>query len=110
MLVIAALLLVVLAASVHGLRTAGAGPRWPYVVATTISGGAAASIAIATVVALLAGRDTWNGWVSGSRSSQTTTLWLGLVVGAGLLATCCALLILGAVLRARARLNSERAR
>jgi hypothetical protein len=39
MIVIAAVLLVVLGASVLGLRTAGGGPRWPFLVASTLSGG-----------------------------------------------------------------------
>ncbi len=65
MLVIAALFLVVLGASVLGLRTAGGGP------------------------------------VSGSQSSETVTLWVVLIVGPVLLATCLALLIVGAVLRTR---------
>ena len=96
MLVIAALFLVVLGASVLGLRTAGGGPRWPLLVASMLSGGA---LVMATVIALTAGRDTWNSWVSGSLSSETVTLWVVLIVGPVLLATCLALLIVGAVLR-----------
>ena len=101
MLVIAALFLVVLGASVLGLRTAGAGPRWPFLVASTLSGGALLALVMATVIALTAGRDTWNSWVSGSPSSETVTLWVVLIVGPVLLATCLALLIVGAVLRTR---------
>ena len=101
MLVIAALFLVVLGASVLGLRTAGGGPRWPFLVASTLSGGALLALVMATVIALTAGRDTWNGWVSGSQSSETVTLWVVLIVGPVLLATCLALLIVGAVLRTR---------
>ena len=101
MLVIAALFLVVLGASVLGLRTAGAGPRWPFLVAATLSGGALLALVMATVIALTAGRDTWNSWVSGSPSSETVTLWVVLIVGPVLLATCLALLIVGAVLRTR---------
>ena len=101
MLLIAAILLVVLAVSVQGLRTSGRGARWPFLIASVLSGGAVLAVLIAMGVALIAGRDTWNSWVSGSRSSETVTLWLLLVVGPTLLATCCALLIIGAVLRAR---------
>ena len=39
MLGMAAFLLVVFGASGHGLRTAGGGPRWPFLVASTFSGG-----------------------------------------------------------------------
>ena len=98
----AAVLLVVLGAAVHGLRTGG-GPRWPFLVAAALSGGAVLALVFATVVALTAGRDTWNSWVSGSHTSETVTLWLLLVVGPLLLATCCALLLVGAVLRTRQR-------
>ena len=101
MLVIAALFLVVLGASVLGLRTAGGGPRWPFLGASTLSGGALLALVMATVIALTAGRDTWNSWVSGSQSSETVTLWVVLIVGPVLLATCLALLIVGAVLRTR---------
>lgn len=109
MLVIAAFLLVVLAASVHGLRTTGGGPRWPFLVASTLSGGALLALVMATVIALAAGRDTWNRWVSGSQLSETVTLWLVLIVGPVLLATCCALLIVGAFLRTRQRRRSDQA-
>jgi hypothetical protein len=101
MLVISALFLVILGASVFGLRTAAGGPRWPFLAASTLSGGALLALVIATVIALSAGRDTWNGWVSGSQSSETVTLWVVLIVGPILLATCLALLIVGAVLRTR---------
>ena len=101
MIVIAAFLLVVLGASVLGLRAAGGGPRWPFLVASTLSGGALLALVMATVIALTAGRDTWNSWVSGSPSSETVTLWVVLIVGPVLLATCLALLIVGAVLRTR---------
>lgn len=109
MLVIAALLLVVFGASMRGLRTAGGGPRWPFLGAAILSGGAILSLVMATVIALAAGRDTWNSWVSGSRSSETVTLWLVLVAGPVLLATCGSLIIIGAVLRTRHRLPSEQA-
>jgi hypothetical protein len=101
MLVIAVLCLVVLGASAFGLRTTGGGPRWPFLFASTLSGGALRVLVMATVIALTAGRDTWNGWVSGSQSSETVTLWVVLIVGPVLLATCLALLIVGAVLRTR---------
>jgi hypothetical protein len=101
MLVISALLLVILGASVLGLRTVGGGPRWPFLAASTLSGGALLALVMATVIALSAGRDTWNSWVSGSPSSETVTLWVVLIVGPVLLATCLALLIVGAVLRTR---------
>ena len=109
MLVIAALFLVVLGASVLGLRTAGGGPRWPFLVASTLSGGALLAVVMAAVIALTAGRDTWNNWVSGSQSSETVTLWVLLIVGPVLLATCLALLIVGAVLRTRSRHRSGQA-
>ena len=101
MLVVAGFLLGVFGASVLGLRTAGGGPRWPFLVASTLSGGALLVLVIATVTALTMGRDTWNGWVSGSASAETLTLWVMLVAGPVLLATCLALLIIGAVLRTR---------
>lgn len=101
MLVIAALFLVILGASVLGLRTAGGGPRWPFLVASTLSGGALLALVMATVIALTAGRDTWSSWVSGSQPSETVTLWVVLIVGPVLLATCLALVIAGAVLRTR---------
>lgn len=103
MLVIAALLLVVLGVSVHGLRTLGGAPRWPFLVAAVISGAVLGCLVLATVVALVAGRDTWNGWVSGSRASETVTLWVVLVVGPVLLVSCCALVALGVALRVRQR-------
>lgn len=106
MLVIAALFLVVLGASVLGLRTSGGGPRWPFVVASMISGAAVLALVTATVIAVTAGRDTWNNWVSGSQFSETVTLWVVLVVGPALLATCCALLVVGAVLRTREQRRS----
>ena len=81
MLVMAAFLLVVFGASGHGLRTAGGGPRWPFLVASTFSGGAILALVMAIVVALTAGRDTWNKWVSGSPTSETVTLWLVLIAG-----------------------------
>lgn len=109
MLVIAVLLLVVLGASVGGLRTARGGPRWPFLVAAILSGGAILSLVMATMIALTAGRDTWNSWVSGSRFSESVTLWLVLVAGPVLLATCGSLVIIGAVLRTRQRLPSEQA-
>jgi RsiW-degrading membrane proteinase PrsW (M82 family) len=109
MLVIAAFLLVVFGASVRGLRTAGGGPRWPFLVASTLSGGALLALVMAAVIALTAGRDTWNSWVSGSPSSETVTLWVVLIVGPVLLSTCIALLIIGAVLRTRQRRRSGQA-
>ena len=109
MLVIAAFLLVVVGASVHGLRTAGGGPRWPFLAASTLSGGAVLVLVVATVIALTTGRDTWNSWVSGSQLSEAVTLWLVLIAGPVLLATCCALLIVGAVLRTRQRRRSGQA-
>jgi hypothetical protein len=109
MLVMAAFLLVVFGASVHGLRTAGGAPRWPFLVASTFSGGAILALVMAIVVALTAGRDTWNKWVSGSPTSETVTLWLVLIAGPVLLATCCALLLVGAVLRTRQRRRSAQA-
>jgi hypothetical protein len=101
MLVVAALFLVVLGASVLGLRTAGAGPRWPLLLAATLSGGALLLWVTARVIAMTAGRDTWNSWVSGSQSSETVTLWVMLIAGPVLLVTCVALLIVEAVLRTR---------
>ena len=109
MLVIAAFLLVILSASVHGLRTAAAAPRWPFLVASMLSAGAVLALVMATVIALTAGRDTWNDWVNGSQFSETASLWLVLIAGPVLLATCCALLIIGAVLRTRQRRRSEEA-
>lgn len=102
MVVIAGVLLVVImGASVYGLRTADRGPRWPFVLASALSGAAILGLVVATVVALTGGRDTWNSWVSGSQLSETVTLWLVLVAGPVLLATCCSLLVIGAVLRSR---------
>jgi RsiW-degrading membrane proteinase PrsW (M82 family) len=100
MLVIAALFLVVLGASVFGLRAAG-GPRWPFLVASTISGGSLLALVVAMVIALTVGRSTWNSWVSGTQLSETLTLWVVLIVGPILLGTSCALLIVGSVLRTR---------
>jgi hypothetical protein len=107
MLVVAVLLLIVLVAFVLGLRTAGGGPRWPFLVASTISGAALLALVTATVIAVAAGRDSWNDWVSGTQVSETVTLWLVLIVGPILLATSCALLIIGSVLRTRQRHRSE---
>jgi hypothetical protein len=101
MIVIAALLLVVLGASLLGLRTAGGGSRWPFLAASTVSGLALLALVVAAVTALAAGRDRWNDWVSGSQLSETVTLWLLLIAGPVLLATCTALLVIGAVLRTR---------
>jgi RsiW-degrading membrane proteinase PrsW (M82 family) len=101
MLVIAALFLVVLGASAFGLRTAGGGTRWPFLVASTISGGGLLALVMAMVVASTVRRNTWNNWVSGTQLSETVTLWVVLIVGPILLATSCALLIVGSVLRTR---------
>src|SRR5215208_5308527 len=103
MVFIAVFLLAVLGASVLGLRTADGAPRWPFLVASAVSGGAILALVMATLIALTAGRDMWNDWVSGSQLSETVTLWLLLVAGPVLLATCLALLIIGAVLRQRRR-------
>ena len=103
MIVLAAPLLVVLAASLLALRRADGGPRWPFLAAATLSGGAILALVMATVIAVAAGTDTWNGWVSGSQFSETVTLWLLLIAGPVLLATCVALLTVGAVLRQRRR-------
>jgi hypothetical protein len=107
MLFINVLLLIVWGASVLGLRTAGGGPRWPFLVASTISGAALLALVTAKVIAMAAGRDSWNSLVSGTQQSETVTLWLVLIVGPFLLATSCALLITGAVLRTRQRHRSE---
>jgi hypothetical protein len=107
MLVVVVLFLLVLGASVLGLRTAGVGPRWPFLIAFTISGAALLALVTATGIALAAGRDTWNSWVSGTQLSEAVTLWVLLIVGPLLLATCVALLIAGAVLRIRERRRSE---
>ena len=101
MLVIAALFLVVLGASVFGLRAAGGGPRWPYLVASTISGGVLLALTLARVIAFTVGRDTWNSWVSGSQLSETVTLWVMLIIGPVLLLASFALLIVGSVQRTR---------
>jgi len=101
MLVIAVVFLVLLGASVRGLRTDAGEPRWPFRVASMISGGAILAIVLAAVTAVTAGRDTWNSWVSGSQFSEAVTLWVLLIVVPVLLATCLALLIIGFVLRAR---------
>jgi RsiW-degrading membrane proteinase PrsW (M82 family) len=101
MLIIAALFLGVFGASLFGLRTAGGGPRWPFLVASTISGGGLLALVTAMVIASTVGRSTWNSWVSGTQQSETVTLWVVLIVGPILLATSCALLIVGSVLRTR---------
>ena len=109
MLVIAAVLLVVLGFAVHGVRTSGGAPRWPFLLAALIAGGALSGLVLATVIALGAGRDAWNGWVSGSRSSETVTLWVVLVAGPVILVGCGALVATGLVLRTRHRVASGRA-
>jgi hypothetical protein len=101
--VVVALLLIVLAASVHGLRTRGAGPRWPFLLATVVSGGALACLVLATAVALVAGRDTWNAWVSGSAASESVTLRVLLVGGPVVLLSSGALVVVGLLLRSRHR-------
>lgn len=109
MLVIAAFLLIVLGSAMHGLRTVGGGPRWPFLAASTLSGSVLLALVTATVIALTAGRDTWNSWVSGSQLSEEVTLWLVLIAVPVLLVTCLGLLILGAVLRTRERRRSGNA-
>ncbi|WP_151082209.1 hypothetical protein [Nocardioides cynanchi] len=101
MIVIAALLLVVLGASAFGLGAAGGGPRWPLLVASTISGGALLALAMASAIASTVGRDAWNSWVSGTQLSETVTLWVVLIVGPILLVISGAFLIIGSVLRTR---------
>ena len=101
MLVVAALFLVMLGASVLGLRRSSQGPRWPFLVAATLSGGAFLALIVATAIGVTAGRDTWNNWVSGSQSSETLTLLAVLIVGPALLVACLALLTVGVVLRRR---------
>ncbi len=103
MIVSAAFLLVILGASVRGLRSAGGEPRWPFLVSTALSGTAVVALTVAAVTVVTAGRDTWNGWVGGSESSETATLVMVLVVGPILLVICLALLALGTVLRAWSR-------
>jgi hypothetical protein len=107
MLVIAALFLGVLGASVFGLRTAGGRPRWPFLVASTISGSSLLALVMAMVIASSVGRNSWNSWVSGTPLSETVTLWVVLIVGPILLATSCALLLIGTVLPTRQRHRSE---
>ena len=101
MLVIGALFLVILGASLFGLRSAGDAPRWPFLIASTISGGSLIALVMAMVIASTVGRSTWNSWVSGTQLSETVTLWVVLIVGPILLATSCALLIVGSVFRTR---------
>jgi hypothetical protein len=96
MLVILGLFLVVLGASAYGLRAGGEGPRWPFLVAFVLSGGVILVGLTAAAIAWIGGRGTWNSWASGSQSSETLTLWVVLIVGPVLLATCCGLLIFGA--------------
>ena len=107
MLVVAVLFLVVLGASVAGLRTSGVGPRWPFLIAFTISGAALLALVAAMGIALAAGRESWNSWVSGTQLSEAVTLWVLLIVGPLLLATCVALLISGSILRIRERRRSQ---
>jgi hypothetical protein len=99
MLVLSGLFLVMLGASVLGLRGAGDGPRWPFRVAATLSGGGLLALAMVVVIASTAGGDTWNSWVSGSQSSEAVTLWVVLIVGPLLVVASLALLIVGTVLR-----------
>jgi hypothetical protein len=109
MSVAAVLLLAVLGASVLGLRAAGDGPRWPFLIASTISGTVLLALVIAWVIAVATGRDSWNTWVSGTQQRETVTLWLVLVVGPILLATSCVSLVIGLVLRTRQRRRSWQA-
>jgi len=102
MLALAVLLLVVLWVALRGLRTnVDWNPRWPFLVASTISGGAILVLIAAMVISLTVGRQTWNDWVSGSGTAESATLWLVVVVGPLLLATCIGLLVIGVVLRKR---------
>jgi hypothetical protein len=87
---------------VYGVGTGG-GPRWPFLVVSALSGAALLTMVMATVIAVSAGRGTWNSWVSGSDLSETVTLWLVLVAAPLLLVTCCALLVTGMLLRTRQR-------
>ena len=109
MLLLAAFLLLVLGVSLRGSRTAASEPRWPFLVAAALSGGAFLALVMASVIVLTAGRYMWNSWANGSKSSETVTLWLLLIVGPLLLVTCCALLIIGSVLRTKRRGHSEQA-
>jgi hypothetical protein len=103
MSIIALLFLVVFAASVYGLRTAGGEPRWPFAGASMLSGGAILVAVLATVISSISGRDTWNNWVSGSPSSETVTLWMVFIVAPLVLAASLALLVIGTVVRIRSR-------
>ena len=103
MAVLAALLLILFAASVRGLRSASAAPRWLYLAAATLSGGSVLVAVTAAAIAVAVGRSTWNSWVSGSPTSETVTLWLVLVAAPVLVATCAGLLITAAVLSTRQR-------
>jgi RsiW-degrading membrane proteinase PrsW (M82 family) len=107
MLVIAVAFLVVVVSSVRGLRAAAGGARWPFLVGASVSGAALLALAAAAVIASTAGRETWNSWVSGTQSSEAVTLWVVLIAGPVLLATCAGLLVLGAVLRSRQRRRSK---
>lgn len=60
MLVVAALFLGMFGAAALGLQRADGGPRWPFLVASILSGGALIALVMATVIALAAGRDSWN--------------------------------------------------
>jgi len=109
MFVVVAALLLLFAAALHYLRDTDARPRWPFLVAAALCLGTVLVTLVMAVLALIAGRDVWNTMVSGSRSSQTVTLWLVLVVGPALLATCGGLLVTGGILRIRQRRRSGHA-
>jgi hypothetical protein len=107
MLIVVVVLLVFLAASAYGLRAAEGGARWPFLVVSVLTGGALVVLVMATLIVLTTGRDTWNGWVSGSQQSETVTLWVLLVALPLLLVTCCALLVTGTILRSRQRRSGQ---
>lgn len=93
--------LVIAGLAIWGIQVAGAGPRWPFIAALSVSGGVALAGADALVVSAVLGRDSWNHLVSGSAFSEGATLIVLLVLGPFLLLASIALLVVGLVLHAR---------
>lgn len=105
-----ALCLLLLAASVHLLRTRSA--TWPVGLSVMLTGLASTLVGGAVLAAVTVGRGTWNSWAAGTPHRETFTLSLILFVLPALLVVASLCLIVGGLnARRRRRTNgSDKAR
>lgn len=97
------LVAVLFGVSVRGLRGAVEGKRWPFAASAVLTGLMLVLCLGGVLVALAAGRTTWNEWTAGTPQRETVTLNL-LLVGFPLTLTVAVLLLLvGSVRRSQRR-------